>query len=67
MDRGGSRGGSRRLIESAPVPSVQPTFKGTPVRVTIERMDRGAALAIEGAQWLAEMFFRFERHRRAVV
>ncbi len=55
----GGRGGSRRPVQSAPVPSVQPTFEGTAVHVAIERMDHGPALVLEGAQWLAEMFFRF--------
>ncbi len=30
------------------------------MRVALERMDHGPAFVIEGAQWLAEMFFRFD-------
>lgn len=53
----GVMGGSRR---PAPSSTVLPTFEGTPVRLAIERMDNGPTLVIDGAQWLAEMFFRFD-------
>ena len=36
------------------------TFTGRPVRIEIERLDGGSTLVIDGAQWLAELFFRLD-------
>lgn len=35
-------------------------FRGVPVRIEFERLDGGPALVIDGAQWLAEFFFKFD-------
>lgn len=54
-----SGGGSRRPITST-APEVQPSFVGSPASIVVERMDGGPPLVLDGAQWLAETFFRFD-------
>ncbi len=50
---GGSRGVDRTPLELE--------LAGDPVIVTIRRADGGPTLVIEGAQWVAETFFRLDR------
>jgi hypothetical protein len=40
--------------------TLRETFTGAPVRMEIERLDGGPALVIDGAQWLAELFFKLD-------
>ena len=50
---GGSRKTAQTNVETE-------TFVGEPVRVTVKRLDGGPDLVIEGAQRLAERFFRLD-------
>lgn len=50
-------GGSRAI----PAGKVDLTLTGDPIAVTIARVDGGPALIIDGAQWVAELFFRLDR------
>lgn len=57
--RGGAHrpGGSRAVQQT----SLDLKLTGDPVTVTIRRVDGGPTLVIEGAQWVAETFFRLDR------
>lgn len=50
-------GGSRAIQQT----SLDLKLAGDPVSVTIRRVDGGPALVIDGAQWVAETFFRLDR------
>lgn len=49
--------GSRAIQQAAPGLKLA----GDPITVTIRRIDPGPALVIDGAQWVAELFFRLDR------
>ncbi len=50
-------GGSRAISQTA----LDLKLAGEPISVTIRRADGGPALVIDGAQWVAETFFRRDR------
>lgn len=50
-------GGSRAVHQSA----LALQLTGDPITVTIRRIDGGPPLVIDGAQWVAETFFRIDR------
>lgn len=50
-------GGSRAVQQT----SLDLKLTGAPVTLTIRRVDGGPTLVIEGAQWVAETFFRLDR------
>lgn len=50
-------GGSRAVQKAA----LDLKLAGDPISVTIDRVDGGPALVIDGAQWVAETFFRLDR------
>lgn len=57
------RGAAHRPSGSRAVQQTHLDLKlvGDPITVTIRRVDGGPALFIEGAQWVAETFFRLDR------
>jgi len=50
-------GGSRAI----PPGKLELKLTGEPITVTIRRVDAGPTLVIDGAQWVAELFFRLDR------
>ena len=50
-------GGSRAI----PPGKLELKLTGVPITVTIRRVDAGPTLVIDGAQWVAELFFRLDR------
>jgi hypothetical protein len=50
-------GGSRAI----PKGKLDLKLTGDPIPVTIRRVDAGPAIFIDGAQWVAELFFRLDR------
>ena len=40
--------------------ALRASFTGEPVRIKIQRLDGGPELVINGAQWLAELFFKLD-------
>jgi hypothetical protein len=50
-------GGSRAV----PAATLDLKLAGDPISVTIRRVDAGPAIVIDGAQWVAEVFFRLDR------
>jgi hypothetical protein len=50
-------GGSRAV----PAGKLELKLAGDPVAVEIRRIDAGPAIVIDGAQWVAEVFFRLDR------
>jgi hypothetical protein len=50
-------GGSRAI----PPGKGELKLTGVPITVTIRRVDAGPTLVIDGAQWVAELFFRLDR------
>ena len=52
------RPGGRRAV---PQTALDLKLAGDPATVTIRRVDGGPALVIDGAQWVAETFFRLDR------
>jgi Family of unknown function (DUF6308) len=55
---GGRRPGGSRAVQQT---HLDLKLVGDPITVTIQRVDGGPTLVIEGAQWVAETFFRLDR------